>query len=38
MGQLRHENVRLRKLVADLSQDKDALQSLMQKHGRGSYR
>lgn len=31
--QLREENVRLRKLVADLSLDKDALQWVIQKNG-----
>jgi putative transposase len=34
--QLREENVRLKKLVADLSLDKDALQSAIRKNGRGS--
>ncbi len=29
--QLRHENTRLRKLVADLSLDKEALQSVIKK-------
>jgi putative transposase len=33
---LRDENTRLRKLVADLSLDKDALQSVIQKNGWGS--
>jgi putative transposase len=36
--QLRDENARLKKLVADLSLDKDALQSLIQKNGWGSPR
>src|ERR1700688_2793334 len=31
--QLRDENARLRKLVADLSLDKDALQSVIRKNG-----
>ncbi len=31
--QLREENTRLRKLVADLSLDKDALQWVIQKNG-----
>jgi putative transposase len=31
--QLRDENTRLRKLVADLSLDKEALQSVIRKHG-----
>jgi putative transposase len=31
--QLRDENMRLRKLVADLSLDKDALQSVIAKNG-----
>ena len=31
--QLRDENTRLRKLVADLSLDKDMLQALIQKNG-----
>jgi putative transposase len=31
--QLREENTRLRKLVADLSLDKDMLQALMRKNG-----
>ena len=31
--QLRDENARLKRLVADLSLDKDALQSLIQKNG-----
>ncbi len=31
--QLRDENTRLRKLVADLSLDKDALQWVIEKHG-----
>ena len=31
--QLREENARLKKLVADLSLDKDALQSVIQKNG-----
>jgi putative transposase len=34
--QLRDENTRLKKLVADLSLDKDALQSLIAKNGWGS--
>jgi putative transposase len=34
--QLRDENTRLRKLVADLSLDKDMLQSLIAKNGWGS--
>ena len=34
--QLRDENARLKKLVADLSLDKDALQSLISKNGWGS--
>ena len=34
--QLRDENGRLKKLVADLSLDKDALQSLIAKNGWGS--
>jgi hypothetical protein len=41
--QLRDENTRLRKLVADLSLDKEALQSVIRKMGgartpEGSYR
>ena len=35
---LRDENGRLKKLVADLSLDKDALQSLIEKNGWGSQR
>ena len=31
--QLRDENARLKKLVADLSLDKDALQSVIKKNG-----
>jgi putative transposase len=31
--QLRDENTRLRKLVADLSLDKEALQSVIRKNG-----
>ena len=31
--QLREENARLKKLVADLSLDKDALQSVIRKNG-----
>jgi putative transposase len=31
--QLREENERLKKLVADLSLDKDALQSVIRKNG-----
>ena len=31
--QLRHENARLRKLVADLSLDREALQSVIRKNG-----
>jgi putative transposase len=34
--QLRDENSRLKKLVADLSLDKDALQSVIAKNGWGS--
>jgi putative transposase len=34
--QLRDENTRLRKLVADLSLDKDALQWVIEKNGWGS--
>jgi len=34
--QLRDENARLKKLVADLSLDKDALQSVIRKNGWGS--
>jgi putative transposase len=34
--QLRDENARLKKLVAELSLDKDALQSLIAKNGWGS--
>jgi putative transposase len=34
--QLRDENARLKKLVADLSLNKDALQSLIAKNGWGS--
>ncbi len=33
MKQLRDENTRLRKLVADLSLDKDMLQALIRKNG-----
>lgn len=33
--QLRDENARLRKLVANLSLDKDALQSVIQENGMG---
>jgi putative transposase len=36
MRQLREENARLKKLVADLSLDKDALQSVIRKNGWGS--
>ncbi len=36
--QLREENARLRKLVADLSLDKDALQSVIRKNGWSSER
>lgn len=36
--QLRDENARLKKLVADLSLDKDALQSVIAKNGWGSQR
>jgi putative transposase len=35
---LRDENARLRKLVADLSLDKDALQSVIEKNGLSSQR
>ena len=35
---LRDENARLRKLVADLSLDKDALQSVIEKNGWSSTR
>ena len=35
---LRYENARLRKLVADLSLDKDALQSVIEKNGLSSQR
>ncbi len=31
--QLRHENTKLRKLVADVSLDKEALQSVIRKNG-----
>jgi len=31
--QLREENARLKKLVADMSLDKDALQSVIRKNG-----
>ena len=34
--QLRDENARLKKLVADLSLDKEALQSVIRKNGWGS--
>jgi putative transposase len=34
--QLRDENTRLRKLVADLSLDKDMLQAVIAKNGWGS--
>jgi putative transposase len=34
--QLRDENTRLRKLVADLSLDKEALQSVIRKNGRAA--
>jgi putative transposase len=34
--QLREENARLKKLVADLSLDKDALQSVIRKNSLGS--
>ena len=34
--QLRDENVRLKKLMADLSLDKDALQSVIRKNGLSS--
>jgi putative transposase len=34
--QLREENTRLKKLVADLSLDKDMLQSVIRKHSLGS--
>ena len=34
--QLRDENTKLRKLVADLSLDKEALQSVIRKNGWGS--
>jgi putative transposase len=36
--QLREENARLRKLVADLSLDKDALKSVIAKNGWSSER
>ena len=36
--QLRDENIRLRKLVADLSLDKEALQWVIRKNGWSSYR
>jgi putative transposase len=36
LKQLRDENARLKKLVADLSLDKDALQSVIRKNGWGS--
>ncbi len=36
--QLREENTRLRKLVADLSLDKDMLQALIRKNGWSSQR
>lgn len=36
--QLRDENARLKKLVADLSLDKEALQSVIEKNGWGSQR
>lgn len=36
--QLREENARLKKLVADLSLDKDALQSVIRKNGWSSER
>jgi putative transposase len=35
--QLREENARLRKLVADLSLDNEALQSVMRKNGWSSW-
>jgi putative transposase len=35
---LRDENTRLRKLVADLSLDKEALQSVIEKNGWSSQR
>src|SRR5947209_20421566 len=35
--QLREENTRLKRLVADLSLDKDALQSVIRKDGWSSY-
>ncbi len=34
--QLRDENARLKRLVADLSLDKEALQSVIRKNGWGS--
>lgn len=34
--QLRDENARLKKLMADLSLDQDALQSVIRKNGWGS--
>ncbi len=36
MKQLREENARLKKLVADLSLDKDMLQSVIRKNSLGS--
>jgi putative transposase len=36
--QLREENARLKKLVADLSLDKDMLQSVIRKNSLGSWR
>jgi len=36
--QLREKNTRLKKLVADLSFDKDMLQSVIRKHSLGSQR
>ena len=36
LKQLREENARLKKLVADLSLDKDMLQSVMRKNSLGS--
>jgi putative transposase len=36
LKQLRDENARLKRLVADLSLDKDALQHVIRKNGYGS--
>lgn len=37
VNELREENARLKRLVANLSSDKDALQSVIRKHSLSSY-